>query len=259
MTSDRRPSKWLLRRPKDDSPVRVFCFPYAGVGASMYAKWPRTIGPAEVCLVQLPGRENRLREPHFGTYEELTEGLLEGLEPHLDRPFAFFGHCSGALPAFAAAAELARRGQRLPDRLFLSSQVAPHEGPYGRLLDLGHDELADELVALTRAMGGEPHPDLIDLGVGILAADIEANRRYRLDAPLRLPTTLTTIGWREDTVIPAAKTAGWREYAPVGDTREVLLDGGHYAFLDAPEALVAELAADLSALAPLKKTEADRT
>jgi surfactin synthase thioesterase subunit len=252
MTSDRRPAKWLLRRPKDDSPVRVFCFPYAGTGASMYARWPRTVGPAEVCLVQLPGRENRLREPHFGTYEELTGPLLEGLEPYLDRPFAFFGHCSGALPAFAAAAELHRRGLPTPDRLFVSSQVAPHEGPYGRLLGLGHEELAGELVTLTRAMGGDPHPDLVELGVGVLAADIEANRAYRLDAPLELPAALTTIGWREDTVIPHALMGGWTRY---GETRHVLLDGGHYDFLAAPAPLLAELAHDLDALAK----EADRT
>ncbi|MEU9107565.1 thioesterase domain-containing protein [Streptomyces xanthophaeus] len=245
-----RPAKWLLRRPKPDSTARIFLFPYAGVGASMYTRWPERIGGAEVCLVQLPGRETRLREPHFGTYEELAGPLVEGLAPHLDRPFAFFGHCSGVLPAVEAVRELARRGLPVPDRLFVSSQVAPHDGPYGRLLDLAQDELADELGALTRAMGGEPHPDLIELGVGVLSADIEANRRYRVDAPFPLPTALTTIGWRADAVIPPGRMDGWSAYAAGGGVREVMLDGEHYDFLNAPAPLLDELARDLAELVP---------
>lgn len=242
-----RPAKWLLRRPKSqDGAPRIFLFPYAGVGASMYALWPERIGGAEVCLVQLPGRETRLREPHFATYEELAGPLVEGLAPYLDRPFAFFGHCSGVLPAVEAVRELARRGLPVPDRLFVSSQVAPHDGPYGRLLDLGEDELAGELAALTRAAGGEPHPDLIELGVSVLAADIEANRRYRVAEPFTLPTALTTIGWRGDEVIPPALMAGWSAYAPQDRVREVLLEGAHYDFLKAPAALLKELAHDLA-------------
>ncbi|MFI1357966.1 thioesterase II family protein [Streptomyces sp. NPDC020898] len=245
MTSAQRPSKWLLRRPKDDSPARIFLFPYAGVGASMYSRWPRYIGGAEVCLVQLPARENRLREPHFGTYDALAGPLLEGLEPYLDRPFTFFGHCSGVLPAFVVTVELARQERRLPDRLFVSSQVAPHDGPYGRLLELAEGELPQEIEAMTRAMGGEPHPDLVELGVQLLAADIEANRRYRPTEPVRLATGITTIGWREDTVIPAGLMDGWRQYADEGRVREVLLDGAHYDFLGAPDALLTELAHDM--------------
>nr|BAV57450.1 thioesterase [Streptomyces sp. SANK 60404] len=240
-----RPAKWLLRPPGSESTRRLFCFPYAGVGASMYARWPQRVGDAEVCLVQLPGRETRLREPHFGTYEELAGPLAEALAPHLDKPFAFFGHCSGVLPAFAAALELHRRGLPVPERLFVSSQVAPHNGPYGRLLGLSRDELGGELAALTRAMGGEPHPDLIELGVDVLAADIEANRRYRLDEPVRLPTAITTIGWRDDDVIPPSLMDGWGEYTEDGPVRTVLLDGAHYDFLGAPAPLLAELAHDL--------------
>ncbi|MYU20486.1 thioesterase [Streptomyces sp. SID8352] len=251
-----RPAKWLLRRPGPDAAARVFLFPYAGVGASMYTLWPERIGGAELLPVQLPGREARLREPHFGTYEELAGPLVDALAPHLDRPFVFFGHCSGVLPAVEAVRELERRGLRLPDRLVVSSQVAPHDGPYGRLLDLGEDELAGELAALARAAGGEPHPDLIELGVSVLAADIEANRRYRVDAPFPLPTALTSVGWRGDEVIPPALMGGWSAYVPEDALREVLLDGAHYDFLKAPAPLVEVLAHDLAPLAPGTETTA---
>ncbi|MBV9452449.1 MAG: hypothetical protein JO345_41840, partial [Streptosporangiaceae bacterium] len=47
----------------------------------------------EVCLVQLPARENRLPERHPGTYEKLAVDATLGLLPYLDRPSGFFGHC----------------------------------------------------------------------------------------------------------------------------------------------------------------------
>ncbi|MGP3983803.1 thioesterase II family protein [Streptomyces sp. KR80] len=234
--------RWLLRRPKGDAPTRLFCLPYSGVGASMYHRWPRLIGPAEVCLIQLPGRENRLREPHYGTYEQLAGPLAEALLPYLDRPFGFFGHCGGALPGFAAALHLVREGMPAPDRLFMSSQVAPHDGPFGRFLGMTDAELAVELAELTRAMGGNPHPDLIDMSLGVLRADVAANRGYQLDKPVRLPSAVHAIGWDADREIRPGQMGGWEEYAEPGRFHPTVLPGEHYAFLNAPEALVEVLA-----------------
>lgn len=123
VTATRRP--WLLRKPTADSTYRLFLLPYSGVGASMYARWPARLGPAEVCLVQPPGRENRFREPHYGRYEDYAAALVDDIRPLLDRPFAFFGHCSSALAGFATALHLQRLGLPVPDRLFVSSEVAP--------------------------------------------------------------------------------------------------------------------------------------
>ncbi|MQY12862.1 Linear gramicidin dehydrogenase LgrE [Streptomyces sp. RB5] len=236
-----RPPRWLLRKPQDDAPARLFCLPYSGTGASMYHRWPQRVGPAEVIRIQLPGRENRLREPHYGTYEELAGPLTEALLPYLDRPFGFFGHCAGALPGFAAALHLYEQGLPTPDAVFISSQVSPHDGPYGRFLGLTDDELAVELTALVRAMGGEPHPALIDMSLGVLRGDVEANRAYHLDKPVRLPGALYAVGWDADKEIRPGQMTGWDQYAAPGRCHLSVLPGEHYAFLDAPEALTSLL------------------
>src|SRR5260370_12370806 len=134
MSTVQKRTRMLLRSPKDDVPARLFCFPYSGIGASMYSKWPARIGDTEVCPVQLPGRENRIREPHYQTYELLAEQVAEELSPYFDRPFGFFGHCGGALPVFAATLHLARQQSPTPACLFVSSQVAPPDGPSRRFL-----------------------------------------------------------------------------------------------------------------------------
>ncbi|HST48446.1 thioesterase II family protein [Jatrophihabitans sp.] len=241
----RKPTRWLLRRPDEDAAARIFCFPYAGVGASMYAGWPPQVGPAEVCLLQLPGRENRLHEPHYGDYHALADQLIEQLLPYLDRPFGFFGHCSGAMPGYATALRLMLDGLPTPATLFVSSQVAPHHGPHSRFLSMTDDELRVELAGLVAALGGIPDPDLLTLGLGVLRRDVEAYRQYRVPGPVVLPGRITAIGWSDDPEITPEQLTGWGRYAAPERFRRVVLPGAHYSFLSAPEALLAELAVDM--------------
>src|SRR5215213_10719856 len=99
--------RWLpLTRPWSRDGIVLFCFPYAGGGASVFRDWIGALGSSvEVCPVQLPGREGRFREPAFTRLAPLVDSLVESLGSHLDRPFALFGHSLGALIAF----EFARR------------------------------------------------------------------------------------------------------------------------------------------------------
>src|SRR5437879_13597685 len=92
--------RWFLRQPKPDAKARLFCFPYSGCGATMYQQWPRRFGDVDVCLLQPPARQNRSRDPHYQTYEQLAESLLEFLPPCLARPFALLGDLGGALPRY---------------------------------------------------------------------------------------------------------------------------------------------------------------
>lgn len=206
----------------------------------MFNQWPRWIEGVEICPVQLPARENRIREPHFGTFQALAAELAASLVPYLDRPFVFFGHCAGALPAFETARRLAELEAPAPRRLVVSAQVAPHDCPHDRFLELTDAELADELAQLMIARGGQPHPTLIELTLAVLHQDLAANKVYHLDRPAPLTVGITTLHWRQDTEVTLAELQGWRHYST--DVRFAVLDGGHYGFLSAPSALMSELA-----------------
>lgn len=245
MSAAQRRSKLLLRPPSDDCAARLFCFPYSGLGASMFVRWPRRIGDVEICLIQPPARENRMRDPHFGTYAELAEQVSAGLAPYLDRPFGLFGHCGGALAAFATALLLAESPLPDPACLFASSQVAPHEGPFGRFLSMTDDQLAVELADLTRALGAEPQPEILAMSLRVLRADVTANQQYRLDAPFTLPGRVVAIGWEDDREIRPEQMAGWQHYATRERFGQVVLPGGHHEFLGLPDSLAAELSAGL--------------
>lgn len=239
-----RKARWLLRRPDPAAEARLFCFPYSGCGATMYQRWPRWIGRVEVCPVQPPARQNRITEPHYGSYEELAAAFIDYLRPYLDKPFGFFGHCGGALPGVEVTYQLDAAGLPPPRRLFVSSQVAPHDGPYGELLDLSTEQLGDLLRQIITNLGGEPAGAVIEMGLELLVQDIEANKRYLVPQVRPLPCGVTAIAWREDSMIPIDLMGGWRALTP--DCRSVVLDGGHFEFIDAPTALLGEFEHDLA-------------
>jgi surfactin synthase thioesterase subunit len=55
--------------------LRLFCFPYAGAGASIFNSWPNQLQPdVDLCAVQAPGRETRC-----------AEELIAELPPMIDR------------------------------------------------------------------------------------------------------------------------------------------------------------------------------
>jgi surfactin synthase thioesterase subunit len=161
--------------------------------------------------------------------------MVEGLEPYLGIPFAFFGHCGSALAAYEASAQLNRSGRPAPAALFVSSEVAPQDGPAGRFLSMSDTELGAELEKLIREMGGRPSPALIALYLEVLRADVETNKRYIVPDPDRLPGPITVIGWTQDDEIPFSTMGGW---AACGEVTEVLLEGRHHRFLEAPADLL---------------------
>jgi surfactin synthase thioesterase subunit len=230
----------LLRDPSESARARVFTFPYAGVGASMFSQWPRHLGDVEVCPIQLPARENRFREPHFGTYERLAGDIVEPLRPYLDRPFALFGHCAAALPAFELAHRLHTAGMPVPDHLVVSAQVAPHHCPFDRYLDLTDEQLLNEMGGLVRARGGEPDPTVLELMLGVLRQDLESNRAYRRAAPVRLPVHIVALHWDADVEIRREQLDGWSGYSE--SVSFEVLAGAHFDFLNAPAPLMALLA-----------------
>ena len=124
MVQSRNP--WLqISQPKPNARLRLFCFPYAGGAASIYRSWHQYLpADVEVCAIQLPGRENRVRERSYINLLELVNGLLPNLLPYLDKPFALFGHSMGSLIAYEVAQQV-QQGSRRPTHLLVSGRRAP--------------------------------------------------------------------------------------------------------------------------------------
>jgi medium-chain acyl-[acyl-carrier-protein] hydrolase len=120
LTDAARRQFWAFDSAQDTN-YRLFCFPYGGGGASVYQAWTNKIVPtAQLCPIQLPGREDRHAELPITQFDWLIATLVEVLAPLLDNPFAFYGHSLGGLSAFEVTRELRRLEMPLPMRVFIS-------------------------------------------------------------------------------------------------------------------------------------------
>src|SRR5206468_11829594 len=106
-----RMHSWFSNVDVRTSPqLRLFCFPYAGAGASVFRNWKREFPQdIEICPIQLPGRESRAMERPMDSLSTIVESIVSEMTPLLHTPFAFFGHSMGALIAFETARELHRK------------------------------------------------------------------------------------------------------------------------------------------------------
>ena len=236
--------------------MRLICFSYAGGGAAVYRPWALSLpATVEVLAVQLPGRENRLREPTLRRMPELLGALLPALLPLLDRPFAFWGHSMGALVAYEAAHSLREQGGPQPLRLLLSARRAPQLPDR----DTPMHGLDDEafVAEIQRRYNGIPpevlqYPELLELLLPALRADmavIESHQQSTTTrAHPRFDGPISVFGGQGDARAPCHELEAWQAH-----TNEPVVmrqfSGGHFYFNDAEvrRALLSAVAADLGA------------
>lgn len=251
MRSSSPSGPWVVvPAPNPSARLRLFCFPYAGGGASVFRGWPRAL-PAgvEVCAVQPPGREGRLAEPPFTRMAALVEAMEGALLPWMDRPFAFFGHSNGAVMAFELARRLRAAGRRGPLHLFASGRPAPQV----ELTDPPVHALPDaEFVAELRRLEGTPEevlesPEMMELLLPLLRADFALSEtyEYRGEPPLAVP--LSAYGGRTDGEVPEWQVAAW-EAQTTRAFRLRMFPGGHFFLAEDRDPVLAELSAELRAL-----------
>lgn len=239
---------WVERGAVDpEARLRLFCFPYAGGGASLFRDWqdflPRQV---EVCPVQLPGRESRIGEAPFTSMEPLVLRMVEELETLRDPPFALFGHSLGALIVFELARALRRFGLPSPVRLFVSGHRAPqlpHADP--PIHQLPDSEFLAELGELSGTPGEVlQDPELMELLLPLLRADfaIAETYTYADEAPLDCPVAV--FGGRDDEQASRDELQAWR--AQTRDSFSLhLLDGDHFFLVSARSVLLQVLSAHL--------------
>lgn len=223
--------------------LRLFCFPYAGAGDSIFRSWQGGLSDTiEVCPVQLPGRGARVTEPSYTELDQLVRSVGSGLAPVLDKPFALFGHSMGALIAYELARHLRSEYSAEPVHLFVSGRCSPQtvrEPIDPELLDSELSQMIEDR-------------ELVELVLPILRADLVLCRSYNYTPgpPFNFP--ITAFGGLDDRGTPRACIEGWREHT-AGPFVLRMLPGDHF-FLNTStspllEAISKELAADMSGIA----------
>ena len=240
MTTATAFDSWIAcHKPNPQARLRLFCFPYAGTGPSIFRNWSDGLpADVEVCPVQLPGRGTRLMETPFTQLSTLVQTLTQALDPLMDKPFAFFGHSLGALVGFELARQLRRCSGVQPVHLFVSADCAPQIPHRNRAL---HALPEREFLMELRRLNGIPGKvledvELMQILLPVLRADLAVYESYVYspEPPLRCP--ISTFGGLQDHRMSRGDLEAWRDQTSVSFSLR-MFPGDHF-FLNTTQPLL---------------------
>ncbi|HEY9797280.1 MAG TPA: thioesterase II family protein [Leptolyngbyaceae cyanobacterium] len=248
MTTTSTFDTWVSwHKPNPQASLRLFCFPYAGGAALTFRTWPDSLAMAlEVCPVELPGRGKRITSAPFTRLQPLVQAIAQALLPHLDKPFAFFGHSMGGLVSFELARLLRKKYGLNPAHLFVSGYRAPQvPDPDPPIHALPEPEFLEEL----RRLNGTPeavleNAELMQLLLPALRADFAVIETYAYipESPLDCP--ITAFGGLQDREVSCDDLEAWREQTNAAFSLQ-MLPGDHFFLHSAQPLLLQSLSQKL--------------
>jgi medium-chain acyl-[acyl-carrier-protein] hydrolase len=244
-------NSWIVRHtPLIQPSLRLFCFPYAGAGSSIFRTWGKQFpSDIEICAIQLPGRENRIREPLIENLSSLSENLLPALLPYLDRPFAFFGHSLGALICFELSRQLKQQNAPTPLHLFVSARHAPQipskNKPIHQLPDI-------EFIEALRCYNGTPksilqNAELMSILIEILRADLKINETYIYTQTKPFNFPISAFGGLKDNLVNIQALQSWSDRTTNKFTLR-MYPGDHFFLKEQQDRILQAIAEDLLVL-----------
>lgn len=179
---------WFINHnPKENTLARLFCFPFAGGDAQLFASWQKYLPDyIDVVALQAPGRRERLLEKPIADLTQLISEILDHIVPFTDKPFYFYGHSNGSLVAFELARQLQLSGPNNLRHLFIAARKSPlllnRTNPYHLLSD-------QDFISAVNAIGSMPSAMLVDqelqqLLLPTLKADFCLGETYLCEANL---------------------------------------------------------------------------
>jgi acyl transferase domain-containing protein/surfactin synthase thioesterase subunit len=252
----RHAGNWLIVvGPRAAPRLRLFCFPFAGGGSAVYRTWAQFIDPTiEVVAIEPPGRLGRITETPIADTKEFVEQLVSEMEGLLDRPFALFGHCLGALTMYETARRLIHTTMVRPDHLFASGARPPD-----RITDQGsfEERVMHDLLKLAGFRIGLPaylqpddvfgklirhfniqateqlldDPELRQLMLPVVRAEFQMATNYQFvrEPPWEIP--ITCFAAKGDPYVSREHALGWGRFTN-SRLQVHMREGAHFAVVD---------------------------
>ena len=262
---------WLIfPRPNVDARTRLFCFPFAGGGAATFRPWADRLDPSiELVAVEPPGRQTRIDEPPIRDMKTFVGDLVPELLPFLDKPFAVYGHCLGALTLFETVRALLRQGREAPVHVFVSGARAPDELHRQQTFELNllvrlcglpkydiftpvyrqSDDVFAEVLREFKVLATESFlsdPELRRLILPVIRAEFEMSSNYRYVPDVTLDAPITCLTGLHDTYVTAENAAAWGRFT-TGRFQLLTVETDHFLVVDDEDLLIRVVNRELTA------------
>ncbi len=221
--------------------VRLVCFPFAGAGTLALESWAQEL-PVEIelVLVRLPGRESRLPEAPYTTMRQVLTGLQRSLGSLVASdavPFAFFGHCMGAVVAFEFARYMRAHNWRMPRHLIVSGARAPQLKVHSADDELIHKFSEPDFMERLRLLGGVPsiildNPQFARVFTRALRADFSIAETYTYSHESALECGISAFAGIYDPDVAVSDLSAWQDQTS-GDFDYKVFEGDHFYFREA--------------------------
>lgn len=217
---------------------KVFCFPFAGAGASIYRPWVQMLADDSIVVpVQLPGREQLFAEPPFQDVHQAISQLAPQLMPAVAETseIVIFGHSLGAILAYEFARTLPADK---PAVLIVSGSPAPSRSRAQRATGLDDAQF----LARVRDFAGYSHPaledpDMRELLLPTLRADVQMHETYRPVSTELLDMPIIAIRGNRDELVSRDDMTAWGDVTQ-SSFEYIEQDGGHMYLTESPESLM---------------------
>lgn len=205
---------------------RLFCFPYAGSGVSVFGALAKQVGTdVEMIGIQIPGREDHSNVAPYRRVDELIEALL-AIFPEQESEYYIFGHSLGAVLAYEFVLGLQKNGRKLPSVLFVSGCNAPLQASEGDIHLLEPEEFVEKVISrFESSKNSVERQKAIQENLGLLRADLELLETYQ-PARQGVHIPLTVICGRQDALTQVEKMKQWILLCEAAFSMR-FIDGGH--------------------------------
>ncbi len=212
--------------------TKLFCLPYAGGSATLYARWKKLLHSSiELVPIELAGRGKRYSVPFYNSFNRAVIDIYDAIESEVgDGPYALFGRSRGSLLAYELIHKLLDNNCHEPVHVFFSGRYPPHVKKEEKV----HYTMPDDkfLEAIIK-YGGTPkelleHKELLDIFIPILKADYRILDDYAFtERTTKFDFDITALTGTQDDEVDMNDLDEWGRYTKRG-FKYHQFEGGHF-------------------------------
>ncbi|WP_301109739.1 alpha/beta fold hydrolase [Sporosarcina sp.] len=228
--------------------ITLFCFPFAGGGASVYNQWINKMQEEiTVCPIQLPGREERIMEKPYMDMKMMLEDLTEQIKNVIKGKYALWGHSMGSKIAYELEKHMEKDGYQA-QCLFVSGSRIPSIPEPNPIYYLSDNAFKKELGRFE----GTPKEileskELLDFFLPMLRADFTLDETYYDEVVTKLRSPIMAFGGDKDREADEEAIRRWNNYTDNTFGYEIF-EGGHFYLWEHEDEVIQQISECLKRL-----------